>query len=122
LRSVLLATLAACVALPGCRRPDDQLTETVTAEDFARVRAGWPDGLAEAIDRANDAFRAGRLEEAREHYVEATRLAPDVPAGWFGLYMVADAQGDVAAADSALSVVRRLAPGASLIEHADTVR
>lgn len=62
------------------------------------------------LDSGNTAFRAGDIQAAREHYRATTQMAPNVAAGWFGMYLSETRLGNKAAADSAALVVHRLAP------------
>ncbi|MEJ2215835.1 MAG: hypothetical protein P8099_04380 [Gemmatimonadota bacterium] len=62
------------------------------------------------LDSGNAAFRAGDIETARTHYRTTTRIAPNLAAGWFGVYLSETRLGNKAAADSAALVVHRLAP------------
>jgi Flp pilus assembly protein TadD len=117
-KSIIVAGLAAGVLLGGCRQdraPADQRTDTITPRTMEEARAGWPEGLSELIDNANAEYSAGNFEEASRLYREASRLAPDVTASWFGIYMAEHARGNIAAADSAMMRAQELAPGASLI-------
>jgi hypothetical protein len=110
--------LVAASALLGCRQDglrDDQRTDTVTPQTMEQARANWPAGLSEVIDSANAAYSAGDYEGAARLYRQGTTIAPDVTATWFGIYMAEHAQGNIAAADSAMARAQALAPGASLI-------
>lgn len=62
------------------------------------------------LDSGNAAFRAGDIQAARQHYRATTQIAPDLAAGWFGVYMSETRLGNKAAADSAGLMVHRLAP------------
>ncbi|MEJ2187738.1 MAG: hypothetical protein P8Z36_17755, partial [Gemmatimonadota bacterium] len=50
------------------------------------------------------------IEAARDHYRATTEMAPNVAAGWFGVYLSETRLNNKAAADSAALVVHRLAP------------
>lgn len=100
-------TLAAC-ACGGGESPDD--ARVPLGEPAERL--AWPAGVAARVDSGNAAIRSGQPERARRHYVEATRLGPDVGAAWFGLYMAERALGNEAAADSALARAGAMAPAA----------
>ncbi len=69
------------------------------------------------LDSGNVAFHVGDHQGALRHYEEATRLAPDQAAGWFGVYMAHNAMGNRVAADSAMQRVQALAPEAEWQEH-----
>jgi tetratricopeptide (TPR) repeat protein len=119
MRKMLVLALAGAAVLSACREdPGDQRTETVTPRTMEQARAGWPEGLAAAVDSGNAAYSAGEYEAASAHYRRATQLGPDVTAGWFGIYMTEHARGNIAAADSAMQRARQLSPDASLIHGA----
>ena len=123
--SRLRLTLLVCVFVAtACGRPDDQRTDSLDPREVEQARANWPAGVAAQVDSGNAAYRAGVYAEALRHFEQATRLGPDIPAAWFGVYMVRHAQGDLAAADSALRRAQSLAPGATLLQHSgpDTLR
>jgi tetratricopeptide (TPR) repeat protein len=126
-RTHIIATaLVAGALLGGCRQdrvPGDQRTDTITPQTMEQARAGWPAGLAEAIDSANAAYSEGDYAEANRLYRRGAEIAPDVTATWFGIYMAEHAMGNIAAADSAMARAQALAPEASLIHTApgDTV-
>jgi tetratricopeptide (TPR) repeat protein len=118
---LIAVVLVAGAVLGGCRQdrmPNDQRTDTVTPRTMEEARAGWPEGLGQLIDDANTAYSEGNYEEAAALYRRASELAPDVTAAWFGIYMAEHAQGNIAAADSAMARAQSLAPGASLIHTA----
>lgn len=98
----------------GCR-PDDQKTETIDAADVKEARAEISPELAAHLDSGNAAYKAKDYARAREHYRAVTRIDENAAAGWFGIYMVEQAQGNAAAADSALERARKQAPGATII-------
>jgi tetratricopeptide (TPR) repeat protein len=104
-----------CLALPlgGCR-PEDQRTETVNAAEFGATLDAT---VVAQLDSGNVAYRASDLESALSHYRRAIELAPESAAGWFGVYLVEGARGDVVAAEAALERARELAPGASLLRN-----
>jgi tetratricopeptide (TPR) repeat protein len=98
----------------GCR-PDDQRTETIDAKDAKEARAHISPELATHLDSGNAAYKTKDYARAREHYRAVTRIDADAAAGWFGIYMVEQALGNAAAADSALERARKRAPGATII-------
>lgn len=115
------ALIGAATMMTACREDqgDDQMTGSVTPADVQQARAGWPDGLAVAVDSGNALFRAKDYDGALVQFQEATRIAPEVTAGWFGIYMTEQARGNIPAADSAMARVQQLSPGATLL-HPDT--
>ena len=105
---LMLAVVAGC-------RPDDQRTDSVDPTEVRQDRASWPAGAAERIDAGNAAIRADSFDVAREHFLEATELAPDIAASWFGLYLAEQGRGDEEAAAAALERARGIQSGATLI-------
>lgn len=106
--------LVFAVVGPAACTPDDQRTETLDVQG-ASTRAGLSEAVVEALDSGSAAYRERDYERALEHYTRATERAPEEASGWFGVYMVHQAAGDLEAADSALQRVRDLAPGASIV-------
>lgn len=92
--------------LPSCGGSDDAAVLD---------RAEWPAGVRAHVDSGNVAYRVQDYAGAREHFREAARLGPDVPAAWFGVYMAEHALGNQAAADSALARSKR--PGDATAAH-----
>ena len=60
-----------------------------------------------ALDSGNAAYRVKNYRVALRHYRAAANSAPAQAAPWFGIYMIAQATGDKALADSATAEVRR---------------
>jgi len=118
----LLAAAAVSVEVAACR-PEDQRTETIDPSG-SQTRAQLPLEVVAQLDSGTTAYRADDYPSALTHYAKATELAPEVAAGWFGVYMVQHRMGNAEAADSALVRARAAAPGASLIHPtaADTLR
>ncbi|MFV2007894.1 MAG: hypothetical protein ACC667_10625 [Longimicrobiales bacterium] len=108
------SVLAAATLTWGCI-PEDQRTETVDAQAAWQAREAWPPEVVAHVDSGNTAFRDEDLEEALRHYTTAAEGMPDNAAAWFGVNMAQLALGNQAAADSALDMARKAAPGASLI-------
>jgi uncharacterized membrane-anchored protein len=75
-------------------------------------RTEIPSELLVRLDSANAAFEADEFEAALRHYRAVAEGAPEVAAGWFGIYMVHDARGEEAAAAEALARAREMAPRA----------
>lgn len=112
---VVAICCCALVALAGCRRPEDQKTESIGAEDVRAARTELLPAARAQLDSGNVAFKAKDYERALRHYREVTRLDKETTAGWFGVYMVEQARGNAAAADSALAQAQKLQPGATLL-------
>lgn len=112
---VLVPSVLAAVALAWGCFPEDQRTETVDAQAAWQSRAAWPPEVVAHVDSGNAAFRDKGLKEALRHYTTATEGMPDNAAAWFGVNMAQLALGNRAAADSALDMARKAAPGVSLI-------
>ncbi len=112
---VLVPSVLAAVALAWGCFPEDRRTETVDAQAAWQSRAAWPPEVVAHVDSGNAAFRDKGLEEALRHYTTATEGMPDNAAAWFGVNMAQLALGNRAAADSALDMARKAAPGVSLI-------
>lgn len=112
-RGAWICVVASAAAL-SCR-PDDQRTETMDPVKAMQARANMPKEVVAQLDSGTSAFRADDLAEALRHYTRVTELAPDVAAGWFGVYMAQDALGDDAAAAAALKRAQAVVPGATLL-------
>jgi hypothetical protein len=82
------------------------------AAEAPAARAEIPPALLVRLDSANAAFEADEFEAALRHYRAVAEGAPEVAAGWFGIYMVHDALGEEAAAAEALARAREMAPRA----------
>lgn len=74
------------------------------------------------LDSGTAAFRADDFDAALRHYTRVTEVAPDVGAGWFGVYMAADALGDAELATDALERARSVVPGATLLDEGEGPR
>lgn len=68
-----------------------------------QARSQLPEGVPALLDSGNAAYRSGDYERAESYYRRIVDRHPDLPAAWFGVYMVERAMGNQAAADSALS-------------------
>lgn len=99
-------TLAACTTRKEA--PKVALGEAAAAQaDSSNPHADrLPPAARAAIDLANAQFRAGKYDEALKSYREAATASPDNSAAYFGIYMVAQKQGNKALADSALKVIQ----------------
>ena len=110
--------LGALAVVPGCR-PDDQRTDSVDPVAARQERESWDPAMAAQLDSGNAAIRADEHAVAREHFTRVTEMAPDVAAGWFGLYLAEQGMGNQEAAAAALEQARSLASGATLIHPSE---
>jgi uncharacterized membrane-anchored protein len=99
---ILVAGLAVGCGTNGSDAPKQSLGSPASPKVTPEAQA--------QLDSGNAAFRAGNIEAARGYYRATTRIAPDLAAGWFGVYLSETRLGNKAAADSAALVVHRLAP------------
>jgi hypothetical protein len=113
---IVVTVLAASLAAGGCR-PDDQRTDSVDPGSGSEQRASWDPEMVRRLDAGNAAIRADSFDVARDHFLAATEIEPDVAAGWFGLYMAEEGRGDAEAASAALERAQAIASGASLIHY-----
>ena len=120
MRHAVVALLVLAAVL-SCR-PDDQRTDTLDAEQGMMAREDMPPAAVAQLDSGTAAFRADDFEAALRHYTRVTEIAPDIGAGWFGVYMAAEALGDVEGAEAALERARGVVPGATLLHNGDSVR
>lgn len=112
---LVLASVLSC-------RPDDQRTDTLDAEQGMQSREQMPPAAVAQLDSGTASFRANDFEAALRHYTRVTEIAPDVGAGWFGVYMAEDALGHGDRASAALERARGLVPGATLLHNGDDIR
>jgi len=117
----LVAALLVLAAVVSCR-PDDQRTDTLDAQQGMQAREDMPPAAVAQLDSGTTAFRADDLEAALRHYTRVTEISPDIGAGWFGVYMAAEALGDTERAEEALERARGVVPGATLLHNGDSVR
>lgn len=111
-RSVIgVLVMAAAVSC----RPDDQRTDSLDPGQAMQAREDMPAEVVAQLDSGSTAFRHDDYEAALVHYTRATEMAPEVGAGWFGVYMAEDALGNAEAAHEALERAQALVPGATLI-------
>lgn len=104
--------LIGSLALAGCqgeetsnadRRPIGQAPAPAQGDRASdRQTRDRDPAVAAQLDSGNTAYRAGDYERARTHYRRAVDEQPGSNAAWFGVYMVENALGNDAAADSAL--------------------
>ena len=112
-RRAFVAVLVLAAAY-SCR-PDDQRTDTLDPVQAMQARENMPPEVVAQLDSGSQAFRTQNFEAALGHYEKVTEMAPEVGAGWFGVYMAEDALGNEPAAFEALERARELVPGATMI-------
>ena len=97
--------LGAAVALAACSRQASQPKIPLGQAQAAPAAQQAPDPLPPsargALDKGNQAFRAGKYDVALAAYREAASAAPSEAAPYFGVLMVAQKLGNKALADSA---------------------
>jgi Flp pilus assembly protein TadD len=120
-RRVVTFSLLLLAAAVSCR-PDDQRTDTLDAQQGMQAREDMPPAAVAQLDSGTAAFRGDHMEAALRHYTRVTEIAPDIGAGWFGVYMAAEALGDVEGAEAALERARGIVPGATLLQDGDSIR
>ncbi len=72
---------------------------------------------AARLDSGNVAFRRRQYDEALRYYRAAANDVPSHPAPWYGIYMVAQATGNRALADSATQAVAARNGGEDLLQQ-----
>ncbi len=107
----LVAMLAAC---GGDSSENAPTLGTSTAGGPNPAREQIPPEVGLQLDSGNLAFRDHEYEAALRYYEKANELSPHITATWFGISMAKRALGDTAAADSAMMMAQRLAPGMNL--------
>ncbi len=119
---ILLLGCAAALALSACDRfprgPSADSASATSAESALPpghvpiTPGGAPlSGVGQVLlDSGNVAFRQKDFAAAQAYYQKAAEAAPGHAAPWFGTYMVGQATGNKALADSALRMVRQRAP------------
>lgn len=96
------AGLAACASEPEEADPFGGADVAASALPSPEVRA--------ELEAGNAAYREDDFETALAHYTEATRMAPELAAAWFGVSMAQEALGNVAEAQEAMQKAMDLAP------------
>ena len=117
----VITALLVLAASASCR-PDDQRTDTLDANQGMQEREQLPPAAVAQLDSGTEAYRADDFESALRHYARVTELAPEAGAGWFGVYMAAEAMGDSVRAAEALERARAIVPGATLLHEEETSR
>lgn len=112
----VVTALLVLAAVVSCR-PDDQRTDTLDPDQGMQAREQMPPEALAQLDSGTAAYRADDFEAALRHYTRVTEIAPEVGAGWFGVYMAAEALGDAELAEQALERARAIVPGATLLDE-----
>jgi len=101
--------LCAAFALAACSRQASQpkvpLGQAQAAPATQQVNDPLPPSARGALDKGNQAFRAGNYDVALASYREAATAAPAEAAPYFGVLMVAQKLGNKALADSASQAI-----------------
>lgn len=102
-RTIAACALAGLIGLSSACQPEDgERTGDFDPEAAQERRAQLSPDVAAALDSGNEAYRAGRYEEARSHYGDAIEVDSTATAAWFGMYMSERALGNDEAARQAL--------------------
>lgn len=110
------ASVAVLALLGACAGPDQSSSLPLGAGGSSGTpMQKLPLAVKAALDSGNSAMRADDYPRAIAQYRLATAGAPDHPAPWFGLYMAAKEANNLALADSAMLVVRRLTADSSVL-------
>lgn len=129
-RAVLLAvTVAAALA---CSEGKEPAPKTPLSEPTAQRGGGLTAGFAGtmsaearvALDSGNALYRAKKYADALAQYRIAAQRAPEDPAPYFGIYMVAGATGNKRLEDTAQAALRArgMVPSEGPHVRADSVR
>ncbi|MBL0170935.1 MAG: hypothetical protein IPP90_09420 [Gemmatimonadaceae bacterium] len=107
----------------ACSAPDVPKTPLGAADGGAFVPGATnqlPPGLtasaAARLDSGNIAFRLKQYDQAMRFYEAAAKDVPDHAAPWYGIYMVGQATGNTALADSATRAVAKRSGGGDLLD------
>lgn len=111
-----LLALAACGSDPSGERVARGSAAT-TDRPGSALPAGLTPLAAAQLDSGNVAFRLKQFGQAQAFYERAARSVPAHPAPWYGIYMVAQAQGQTGLADSALAMVAQRSGGGELLQQ-----
>ena len=105
MRIPLCISCLLAIAVGGCADGGAGGTSRAVAS-AQQSREALPRDAARALDSANAAFRAGRLDAALAGYRIAAARAPEHAAPYYGIFMVARRTRNAALADSATSAIR----------------
>lgn len=118
--SALLLTITACGSETSKTGPTTGTlaASAPTGEPRApELPAGLTLEAAAQLDSGNVAFRLKQYPQALAFYEHAVVSVPNHPAPWYGIYMVAMAQGKQPLADSALAMVSARSGGGELLQQ-----
>ena len=101
-----LVAIACTVTQEAPKIPLSQATAADSARRVAAAHAIIGPAARAALDSGNQLYRRKAYAAALARYREASALAPQHAAPYFGIYMVARATRDTAMADSALAAIR----------------
>ena len=101
-----LVAIACTVTQEAPKIPLSQATADDSARRVAAAHAIIGPAARAALDSGNQLYRRKAYAAALARYREASALAPQHAAPYFGIYMVARATRDTAMADSALAAIR----------------
>ena len=117
-RAFQVATgLALVVVVTACKKEEKGTPLGQQGEAENAVRASMPAEGRSALDQGNELFRQKKYDEALARYREAAEKSPNQTAPWFGVYMVAQKQGNKALGDSAQAQIRKISPEAPLADE-----
>lgn len=105
-RLLLVGVIVACGGSDAPKLPLAQGPATDSARAVESAHGLIGPAARAALDSGNASYRKKAYAEALGHYREASSLAPQHPAPFFGIYMVGRATNDRAMADSALADIR----------------
>jgi hypothetical protein len=117
---IAVATIASACSAPDV--PKVPLGSTPVSNDALASGATnqLPPGLtasaAARLDSGNIAFRVKQYDQAMRYYEAAARDVPEHAAPWYGIYMVGQATGNAALADSATRAVAKRTGGGDLLD------
>jgi Flp pilus assembly protein TadD len=112
-RPIARALTAIALCLSAACAGDESADKTPLDAPAGSAATGTTEGALPAAAQAalaagNEAYRAGRFDDALTEYNKAVAAAPASAAPYYGVLMVAQKTGNPALADSASSMIRKL--------------